>query len=420
MLIGIGLILYILVVIFRRELGVYLIILLLPTYQIRFAIGGIPMTFLEAMILLLFFITALGLVLDPRQGKRVWQSGIFKPSPRNLLIGLFLLAAFVSIFVSPQTLKAAGIFKAFFFEAILFYFLILILIDTRQKLGRLWQSMALLIIYLSGFALFQFLTLQNLPFSWWAVNVASRRVTSLVNHPNALALLLGPTLAMVIMLFLSSKTFSRNKLFVIATALGLAAMFLTFSRAGWLALLASLAITSLFSAKRKQILVGLGVIVILVLLIPLPRQKIFELFSYKDPSQQNRILLWTAAIDILKKSPIYGTGLAGFRETYKNYPLGPDRVIQNYPHNFFFNFWTETGLIGLISILGLLGFFFKKIYQLLSSPWRALALASAAGMAVIFLHGLVDVPYFKNDLSVVFWLIYSLPNLLVLNTNPEA
>ncbi len=78
-------------------------------------------------------------------------------------------------------------------------------------------------------------------------------------------------------------------------------------------------------------------------------------------------------------------------------------------------------------MLDLLYLFYKKIF---SPPpkgkgktrlparqvKRGLGIAAAAGMTMIILHGLVDVSYFKNDLSVLFWLIYALPNLSLLET----
>ena len=159
-------------------------------------------------------------------------------------------------------------------------------------------------------------------------------------------------------------------------------------------------------------------IALLVVIIPYSRNKLLELTSGTDPSQQNRLVLWRAAQDMLKKSPIYGVGLMGFHEYYRHYPLGPDRVVQNYPHNFFLNFWLETGLVGMVAMLGLLYLFYKNVRGLLhQNRWRFLALASAAGMGVVLLHGLVDVSYFKNDLAVLFWLIYALPNLTFLE-NP--
>ncbi|MFA5318263.1 MAG: hypothetical protein WC323_02205, partial [Patescibacteria group bacterium] len=40
----------------RLDLGTALLIMLLPVYQIRFSIFGLPFTLLEAMILILFFV----------------------------------------------------------------------------------------------------------------------------------------------------------------------------------------------------------------------------------------------------------------------------------------------------------------------------------------------------------------------------
>ncbi len=450
-LIILGLLFFALVTVFRREWGIYLIILLLPTYQIRFQLARIPMTFLEGMILILGaieFVRFIILSLRGTAAAETKQSKIQKlrSDAHNdkwllIFILLFLLAALISVFVSPVRIKAAGVFKAYFAEAVLFCFLTVLIIDTQKKLQRLWKILAILVLYLSIFGIYQFITLYGLPFNWWAVDVASRRITSLLNHPNALALLLGPVIAML--LFLPNK----RKLEWTSIILGIAALYLSFSRAAWLALVLTvlgwLLITSLpwrgeGLREGLKLLLAIIVIVSLILVVPFSRTKILDLVRGRDLSQQNRYVLWSAAQDMLKKSPVLGVGLMGFHEAYKNYPLGPDRVVQNYPHNFFLNFWLETGLLGLISITGLLILFYKKVYLLLKSPSpdpsppgrgkaendssplrgedkgggeKSLVLVAVAGMSMIILHGLVDVSYFKNDLSVLFWLIYALPFL---------
>ncbi len=466
---------------YRREWGIYLIVLGLPSYQIRFQVFGVPATFLEGMILLLAAVEVIALIRNPRilsilsplpacqspEGSRP-MAGRPNPLPQGegiktrdssplvggasserrrgeevrwgvaqyIFIILFLLAAVISVFIAPDTLKAAGIFKAYFFEPILFYFLLRLTIDSQEKLKKLFQSMTVLVLYLSAFGVYQYLTLQNLPPSWWDVSFAERRIVSLLNHPNGLALLLGPVLTMLIML-------PKNKLRWTALGFGLVAFYLTFSRAGWLALAATLVGVAFLipspgegrvaegqeRSRTPKLLLSLLVIITLVFAIPVSRAKLLNL-THADPSKENRYVLWTAAVDILKHHPITGVGLTGFREAYKNYPLGPDRVIQNYPHNFFLTFWVETGLLGLLSIIGLLILFYKKIYKTVTSPSppheegqkqisppregeikRGLALAAGAGMAMIVLHSLVDVSYFKNDLSILFWLVYVLPFL---------
>lgn len=412
LIIGLGL--FTILAIIRRDLALYLIILLLPSYQIRFQVFGVPATFLEGMILSLAVVelarhTLVSLRGTKRSNPITMRLLLRLKADRNdklvlFFILFFLLAAFISVFTAPDLAKAAGIFKAYFFEAILFFFLTILIIDTPQKAHQLFKILALLVLYLSLFGIYQFITLYGLPFNWWAVNVASRRISSLLNHPNALALLLGPLLAMLIMLP------QKTKLLWLSIVLGLIALYLSFSRAALLALAVTILGLGLLTTHRKKILLAVAAGVILILLVPFSRTKIFDLVKGRDLSQQNRYVLWSAAGDLIKQHPVKGLGLMGFHEAYKNYPLGPDRVIQNYPHNFFLNFWVETGLLGLISMIGLLVLFFKKILALIRNH-APFALAAAAGMAMVVLHSMVDVSYFKNDLAILFWLIYSLPFL---------
>src|SRR3989344_5028570 len=352
--IALGFLLFLRAAIYKHEWGIYLIILGLPSYQIRFQIFGIPATFLEGMILILAAVQLVAIIKN-----RQLLSKIKLFSLDNLFILLFLLAAGISIFVAPDTAKAAGIFKAYFFEAVLFYFLVRAITDSKDKREKLFQSLALLAAYLSIFGLYQFLTLSRLPASWWGVEIATRRIISLLNHPNGLALVLGPILAMLII------RQPKTKLAWAAIAFGLPAFYLTLSRAGWLSLVIVIAGVSLFGEHRKKIIAAAAAAGVLVMLIPFSRGEVLELLQPADPSKENRYVLWSAAADILKKHPITGVGLTGFRESYKAYPLGPDRVVQNYPHNFFLTFWTETGLLGLLSIIGLLILFTKKIYKII-------------------------------------------------------
>ena len=83
--------------------------------------------------------------------------------------------------------------------------------------------------------------------------------------------------------------------------------------------------------------------------------------------------------------------------------------IYLYPHNIFLNFWSELGLIGLLVFIWL---WFKAGLINLINYWRFKTKTSLAwlswGLAgawlASFVHGLVDVPYFKNDLALMFWL----------------
>ena len=88
--------------------------------------------------------------------------------------------------------------------------------------------------------------------------------------------------------------------------------------------------------------------------------------------------------------------------------------IYLYPHNIFLNFWSELGMAGALLFIWIIGkylFLSLRLSQKLKSqnePEKYLALGLFAAMIVVIIHGLVDVPYFKNDLAAMFWIIIAL------------
>ena len=86
-----------------------------------------------------------------------------------------------------------------------------------------------------------------------------------------------------------------------------------------------------------------------------------------------------------------------------------------YPHYIFLNFWTEIGLLGALIFTWLIGRYYYDAIKLLSKVEknkRPLLLALIGAMSAIFIHGLVDVPYFKNDLAIIFWLLVAILGLI--------
>ena len=50
----------------------------------------------------------------------------------------------------------------------------------------------------------------------------------------------------------------------------------------------------------------------------------------------------------------------------------------------------------------------RLVLRLGAGEWRPLQLGMLLSLAAILVHGLVDVPYFKNDLSFEFWALVAL------------
>ena len=102
------------------------------------------------------------------------------------------------------------------------------------------------------------------------------------------------------------------------------------------------------------------------------------------------------------KHPIFGTGLAGFKHDvapFKDLSGYHEDLI--YPHNIFLDFWTETGILGLVAFTWLVLDYARHAWATVrrKSELRPYYIALTAAAIVIITHGLIDVPFFKNDLA---------------------
>jgi O-antigen ligase len=114
---------------------------------------------------------------------------------------------------------------------------------------------------------------------------------------------------------------------------------------------------------------------------------------------------------MLRDHPIFGAGLSGFATVLAPYWNKTNIDRFTYPHNIVLNFWTETGLLGLAAFAWLLiaGLVMSwRGYRRASGQWQVIHLGVFLALVAVIVHGLVDVPYWKNDLSLEFWTILSL------------
>jgi len=128
------------------------------------------------------------------------------------------------------------------------------------------------------------------------------------------------------------------------------------------------------------------------------------------PAGQERLKLYRVAVDVLKEEPVLGAGLMGFREWYGAFKPGLKDDILNYPHNIFLNFWLESGLFGLLAILGMLVWIVNRSKKMIGwgQGYGQFTVIILAALTSLVVHGLVDAPFFKNDLAILFWYLLSL------------
>lgn len=169
--------------------------------------------------------------------------------------------------------------------------------------------------------------------------------------------------------------------------------------------------------KGFGILLCIGVVLftILALLDPNKWTLFFELFQRSSSSV--RLQIYTISSNLIAQGWFLGQGLGQFPALYEMKGaeiLGqvPYETIMLHPHNFVFAAWLNTGLIGLAGFITVIVICFKKSYIAFIKPvekgpaGREWIRAVVFGMLLIILfHGLVDTPFFKNDLALMFWLL---------------
>src|SRR3989344_7613926 len=92
-----------------------LVMVLLPTYLIRFKIFNIPTTFLELLIVV--FLLAACSQLNGESIKKIKNLGRL-----NWAVGLFVLSGIISTMIGPEKTAALGQLKAFILEPVLFFY----------------------------------------------------------------------------------------------------------------------------------------------------------------------------------------------------------------------------------------------------------------------------------------------------------
>lgn len=374
-----------------RLWAVAAILFLLPTYLVRFELFNlVPMTMLETMVLMLF---AVFLIQEWRNFK--WPA---KFQWFHYLITLILVAGVFGLLVTPDLRAGAGLFKAFIVEPILFFIVFINTIKTQRELRVCIWALGLSALAVSLVTAVQYATGWGIPDPWHAVE--GRRATAFYGYPNAVGLYVAPILTLFIAVMLHVKFFTRrNVLFIISVIMFMVLALLTARVEGAIvAVAAGVLVAFLFTTWRW---VALGVAV-LGLAGAFLYEPVREVLLFQDVSGDVRLALWEGTKNLLVAQPIFGAGLGAFPMAYDIYRLDSHVELLQYPHNILLNFWVELGILGVLWIVAAIAtVVVKSVWALRFSEGYGVVLLAVFTTVVVY--GIVDVPFFKNDLSILFW-----------------
>lgn len=363
-------------------------------YGIRFSLFGLPTTALEIYLFILFVVFTV--VRRPSGWRVAWKQ---LPS-RWLLLSWIVIGALAAQW-SPSLWKGLGLWRAYILEPILMLMIVNVTLEYRRDRDQLRTSLWTAAAFVSLWAVIQFLTGRGIPAEWSLPMLEGRRATGPYSFPNAVALFVAPITA-----YAGARWWwFRERLAGVVAILGLGGTLVARSDGGVIAILVSWFVVLVF-VKRGRWLVGGATAAgaIGLALIPKIASSIWEAVTFQGWSGRVRIWMWQETWQMLKAHWFLGAGLGGYPIVFDAFHKKRFIEIFQYPHQFILTAWSEVGLIGLVIFIGLLITFGRRAWK--SSTLLPQRMIGLAPLIAIVVHGFVDVPYWKNDLVIIFFLLW--------------
>lgn len=391
----------------NRQVGMWLLLALIPLYLIQFKILSIPTTLLE------IFIYTAALIFVVQNYKSLQQRIVETFQPIFLPTVLVFVGLVVGTIVTPDLRLGLGLFKGWFVDPVILYFLVINTIDW-QKVEHFVLALLIPTLPMSALAIWQAAT--------GSFITADGRASSWFVSANYLSMYLVPILLLGLMV-LVSKNRVYQTLATLAWLLGITALYFSFSYGGWLALIgAGVVGAAVYLCRYWRIWIWAGLILVVVFVSQLSNDRFVQMLDLaKRSSASVRLQVWQTGLLMVKEHWLTGIGLGQFRDQYLSYasrlfnPPWESAIL--HAHNLFLQFAINLGLIGLTGFIWLIANFF--IWFQKNNSYLATVLIMA--MSAVLIHGLIDTTYWKNDLAALFWVVIALAVLAnrKLKTNYE-
>jgi putative inorganic carbon (hco3(-)) transporter len=256
------------------------------------------------------------------------------------------------------------------------------------------------------------------------------RVFSYLGNPNLLASYLLSAIALSVAAVFVWRGWLPKALAMTMIIVNCACLFFTGSRGGWIGMLALSAAFLLllyywfidyFSPFWRRWLLpivfgGLAALLIAAVVLVEPLQlRVMSIFAgRKDSSNNFRMNVWMAAIDMIRDRPILGIGPGNeaFNQVYPLYMRPRYTALSAY--SIWLDTLIETGFIGVSCFLWLIAVTITqgvRIVGRLRDNGKAQGLwliAAIASMVGILAHGCVDTVFHRPQVNTLWWLMVAI------------
>ena len=213
---------------------------------------------------------------------------------------------------------------------------------------------------------------------------------------------LGALLSVVIPLLIAMALFKEDKrLRIVALGLGLlflGVLFLTDSGGGWIAVTGGIVFV-LISWRLWTIRVVMPVVGAIAAVVFLFYDKVLWLrYSFSVASLSGRIVLWRETIHLINGwSIVTGLGLGTWLEVYQNHY---DKFV-THVHNSYLQLYTDTGIMGVITLIVAVVVFVRLSINILSSSKQNIWYGIGIGLIGSIIAGAIFACYDVTTTGIV-------------------
>ena len=203
-----------------------------------------------------------------------------------------------------------------------------------------------------------------------------------------------------------------------------AAVALTFSRNAWVGACVGIGVLLILKDFRLLALAPVAAGLFFALAPPAIVARFYSAFDLRDPTVRDRVAMYHAGFQIVKRYPLLGTGPNVVHIVYPTY-RGPDAVDPTPPHlhNVPLQIAAERGLPALgVWLWFLVTAVISLVRQVRAGPSPFLAAAGIGAVAAMLAGGFFEYNFGDSEFLMLFLVVLSLPwaNRLAAVPPPEA
>jgi len=202
------------------------------------------------------------------------------------------------------------------------------------------------------------------------------------------------------------------------------AIAVTFSRGAWLSLVAMAAFYAFQERRHIDLKIALAVVMVVILGVAIVgsmqvshlfTERVEHLTDMRFLTNYDRIDRWMAALGIYWDHPLLGVGWGRYADEYYDYIYYINAYSTNIrmgAHNLYLEIMAESGSLGLITFIVLIGFFFIETFSLrcrCKDKFLRATLAGTMGAMITFLvHAFVNNLGPSDKISLSVWVLIGL------------